>query len=182
MLINLRDIPAEGKEFICNEKTGDLNEALRDLIGSAGHEARFFIYPIPNGTFQLKGTIKTTLPEDCSRCGIDFQLKLSEKFEELLMPTLETPRGSKYARVNHLSDAPESGPSVAEYQGHHFNMGEYLHEFIAISEPLIPAPEEDQEGNCSLCKKKVRGVVFSYEDQGFETPTNPFEALKKLKQ
>jgi uncharacterized protein len=183
MIINLNEIPSEGRQFICNTQTGDLNESLRDLIGSTPHEADFFIRPFPNGTFQMKGTIKTQMDEDCSRCGIDFKHQLSEKFEELLIPKLDAPRGTKFSKVNHLSDLHEEGrPSVTEYEGNHFNVGEYLHEVIAMAVPMIPAPPEDKDGNCSLCQKKVRGVLFRYEDQGFEKPTSPFEALKKLKQ
>ncbi len=181
MIINLLEIPEEGKEFICNNNTKDLNESLRDLIGNQAHEARFFIRPLQTGTFELSGKIKTKLPEDCSRCGLDFDLDLNESFQEILIPATKMDRTAKYAKTNHVSDMAEIETAVYEYKGHHFNAGEYFHELVGLADPLTPAPACDAQGNCSLCHKNVKLESFSYEEPGFEKPVNPFGALKGLK-
>lgn len=182
MIINLLEIPAEGKTFICNQNTAELNESLKDLIGKTAHQTEFTIRPLSaGGNFELSGWIKTAVPEDCSRCGLDFDYQVSEKFKELLMPELSVPRNSKYQKANHVSDMSGDGPSVVEYHGHHFNAGEYLHQVVALAEPYNPAPTCDASGNCSLCKKNVTTEKFNYEDPGFEEPTNPFAALKGIK-
>lgn len=183
MIINLLDIPEDGKQFICNQNTGELNEALRDLVGNTPYSTEFYIRPLAAGTFELSGFVKTEIPEDCSRCGLDFKFNVNEKFRELLMPELQSPRNSQYSKVNHLSDMNTTDLDVAEYQGNHFNAGEYIHELVAITEPVNPAPEEDEKGDCRVCKLKVRGKTFGYEDKvpEIEQPQSPFSVLKNLK-
>lgn len=146
------------------------------------YQTEFSIRPLlQKSTFELFGFIKTELPEDCSRCGLDFKLVISEKFRGLLMPELEQPRNAKYAKTNHVSDAHEDGPAVIEYGGNQFHSGDYLHEIIAMAIPFTPSPAEDKSGNCSLCGKDVRTSSFGYEDKGVLQPANPFAALKDLK-
>lgn len=181
MLINLLEIPAEGKTFLLNRNTSELNATLEDLIGQTPYTAEFSIRPLQAGTFELVGTMKTHLPEDCSRCGLDFQMPVEEKFRELLLPEQTIPRNSKFAKANHISDMNGQGPDVVEYQGHHFNAGEFLHEVVALAEPFTPAPPCNAQGECTLCKKPVKDETFKYEDPGFEKPTTPFDALKNIK-
>jgi uncharacterized protein len=181
MRINLLEIPEEGKSWICNQKTAELNESLKDLIGKKPYSTEFTIRPLQSGTYELTGFIRTEIPEDCSRCGVDFDMPLDEKFKELLIPEQPLPRNSKYTKANHLSDMHEDQLSVIEYPGHHFEAGEYLHEVVGLAEPLIPAPPCDAQGNCTKCSKNVKDMVFKYEDQGFETPEQPFSVLKNIK-
>lgn len=181
MRINLLEIPEEGKLFVCNQNTSEMNETLKDLIGKTPYQTEFYIRPLSSGAFELKGFIKTETMELCSRCGIDFKMKIDEEFTEMLMPNLDQPRDAKYAKANHVSDMENSGPSVYEYSGHHFDAGEYVHEVIAISEPMTPCPPKNAKGDCSVCLKPVDDKPFSYEDKGFEGPKSPFAALKNIK-
>lgn len=181
MLINLLEIPEEGKTYICNQNTAELNEPLRDLIGNAAYNTEFTIRPLQAGTFELTGFIKTAMPEDCSRCGLDFKMTVDESFRELLIPEQTIPRNGKFSKANHVSDLHGEGPSVVEYQGHHFNAGDYIHEVVGLAEPLTPAPPCNAQGECTLCGKAVSQEKFSYEDPGFEAPKSPFAALKNIK-
>jgi len=180
VIIHLNEIPPEGQNWVLNRKTAELNEVLKDLIGTTPYSAEFTIVPLPAGTFELRGQIKTELPEACSRCGIDFSFPISSQVHELLMPDLGTPRDAKFAKANHYSDQANEGPSVVEYEGNKFDVGEYFHEVVALSEPVSPAPEEDSEGNCRLCQIPVRNRVFSYEEPMPEVES-PFSVLKKIK-
>ncbi len=181
MRINLLEIPEEGKSWICNEKTSELNETLKDLIGRKGYQVEFTIRPLQAETYELTGFVRTEIPEDCSRCGIDFDMPVEEKFRELLLPEQPLERNAKYTKVNHVSDLKEENLSSVEYSGHHFEAGEYIHEVIGLAEPFIPAPPCDAQGNCKLCSKNVRNMVFKYEDPGFEAPVQPFSVLKNIK-
>ena len=181
MRINLLEIPEEGKLFICNRNTAEMNETLKDLIGTTPYQSEFYIRPLSSGAFELKGFIKTEMGELCSRCGIDFKMEIDQEFTEMLMPDLGQPRDAKYAKANHVSDMEKGGPSVYEYSGHHFDAGEYMHEAIAISEPLTPCPPKNAQGDCTVCLKPVDDKPFSYEDPGFEKPVSPFTALKNVK-
>lgn len=181
MKINLNEIPSEGKSWSFNEKTGELNATLNDLIGKNPYQAELSILPLQTGgTYELRGSVKTQFPEQCSRCGIDFKHKINEKFNYLLMPELETPRDGKYTKPNHYTDLHEETIETAEYQGHHFEAAEFLHEVIALYEPLIPAPALDDKDDCTECKLSMKNRTFSY-DEGELPKANPFGALKGIK-
>lgn len=182
MRIRLNDIPEEGKAFEWNRETGELNAVLSDLVGDEPHATEFFVRPINSKNFELTGFIRTNLPEDCSRCGIAFKFDVDVNFREILIPKQPEDRTGRYAKVNHLSDIQDEGPSVAEYDADDtFDMGEYLHEQVGITIPFNPAPAEDEKGDCRLCGINVRGKVFSYDEAMPVERKNPFEALKSLK-
>jgi uncharacterized protein len=183
MKINLQEIPEEGKNFDWNDKSGELVRSLQDLIGETPHQAQFFIRPINSKDFEMTGFIQTLKPELCSRCGLDFKFDIKQQFHEILIPQQPEDRTGKYARVNHVSEATQEGPGATEYgTNHSFNMGEYLHEQVAIALPFNPAPAEKANGDCSLCEKPVAGMVFSYnEEMPPEKTDNPFVVLKNLK-
>lgn len=182
MKINLADIPEDGRSFNWNTQTGEINNIISDLIGKNQYEASFHIKPITSKDFELTGSIISKLPEQCSRCGIDFAFPINQKFHEILIPRQSQPRGGKYSKVNHVSDLPDSGTDSVEYDGQHFDMGEYLHEVIALAIPFNPAGPEDAEGNCIICEIPVKDRTFNYDEQmPEEKPQNPFSALKNIK-
>lgn len=178
--IHLNEIPDEGREWTLNRQSGELNAILADLIQDSNYLAQFQIRPLDGGTFELQGRIQTTLPEACSRCGLDFKWPVNESFRELLLPEIPAERNSQYARANHVSDHNNEGPSVAEYQGHTFQMGDYLHEIVALSLPSVPAPPVQADGKCSSCLVDVRGKSFGY-DEPMEKRESPFAVLRTLK-
>ena len=182
MKINLAEIPEDGRAYKFTKQTGELNSVLTDLIGKGAYDTEFFIKPLNSRDFELTGWVKTHLPEQCARCGIDFPLPVNEKLHEILIPKQSQPRGGKYSKVNHVSDLPESGPESCEYEGDHFDLGEYLHEVIALAAPFNPAGPEDEKGDCSICGIPVKGHDFSYDEKmPEEKPQSPFAALKNIK-
>lgn len=183
MIIRLHEIPEDGKAFSWSHETAEINAVLADLIGQKAYKAEFFIRPINSRDFEMTGFIKTEIPEQCSRCGIDFEFGVNHSFREILIPTQPLGRTGKYARVNHLSDAEQNGPSVCEYAPDEtFDMGEYLHEQVAINVPFNPAPPETDKGDCRLCGIQVRGRNFGYDEEiPQEKPQSPFSVLKNLK-
>jgi uncharacterized protein len=185
MRIRLHEIPEDGKSYLWTTETGELKAALKDLIGTSPYKAEFFIKPINGKDFQLNGTLKTGLPEQCSRCGIDFEFAINITFFEILIPRQPDDRTGHYAKANHISEmvTESGGTSSTEYDlDESFNMGEYAHQQIAITIPFNPAPPETDKGDCSLCGIVVRGRSFDYiEEMPEEKPQSPFAALKNLK-
>lgn len=182
MKINLMDIPEEGRSYVWNSKTGELNSVLADLIGPNQYEAEFFIKPLNSRDFELIGTVRTKTPEICARCGIEFPYPVNEKYHEILIPKQSQPRHGKYSKVNHVSDLPQGGPESTEYEDQSFDMGEYLHEVVGLAAPFNVAGPEDEKGDCSICKIPVRGRSFSYEEKMPEQkPQSPFSVLKNIK-
>lgn len=182
MKINLAEIPEEGKSFVVNNKTAELNSVLKDLIGELPHRAEFFIRPLNARDFELTGTIETELPSECSRCALDFNLKINQPLNGLIIPRQEDVRTGKYAKVNHISEALTDGPVTAEHDGLIFDMGEYVHEAVAIAAPFNPVGPENEKGDCSVCGIRVRGRSFGYDEvMPTEKPESPFAALKNIK-
>lgn len=182
MRINLAEVPEEGRQYLYNRQTGELNTVLQDLVGSAEYTAEFYIKPLTTKDYDLVGTIKTKCPEVCGRCGIDFPLPINAKYHEILIPKQDQPRTSKYSKVNHVSDIPESDVDTVEYEGHHFDIGEYLHEAVGLAAPFNPAGPVDDKGDCTICNIPVKGHSFSYEEvMPEEKPESPFAALKNIK-
>ncbi|PWU22621.1 MAG: DUF177 domain-containing protein [Bdellovibrio sp.] len=179
MKINLLEIPEQGRSWKVSEKTEDLHGVLNDLIEDNPLSCEFSIQPLSSGTFELRGWLKTAAPELCSRCGEDFRFVLDEKFRELLLPAMDTPRNSFFSKANHVSDMTEDSPSVCEYHGQFFDMGEYLHELLAATRPSVPSPSVDPQGRCLQCKISVAGRSFGY-DEPMEDKTQPFHVLKSL--
>lgn len=183
MIIRLSEIPEEGKEFHWSSETGEANQVLEDLIKKQKYSAEFTIRPINSKDFELVGKISTTVPDLCSRCGIDFTFPVSTRFQEILIPPQKEDRSGKYAKVNHVSESVEDGPTSSEYgRQMTFNMAEYLHEVVALCLPFNPAPPLDAKEKCTDCGKGpqdwVYGDIAPLED---EVKVNPFSALKNLK-
>lgn len=185
MKINLNEIPAEGKDFVFTTKTGELNELLSDLIGGLEFSTQFTILPMTQpGAYELRGFVKTTLPEDCSRCGLDFKFPVHERINHLLMSAVSTdlPRDGFMQKANHFSDLTYDGPEITEFTGHHFEAGEFIHELIALAEPFNPAPDMDKHGKCQQCGLKMEQIQSKYsQGEAPDLKTNPFQQLKGLK-
>ncbi len=182
MKINLSEIPEEGRLYVYSLKTGELNGILRDLLGKASYHSEIFIKPLNSKDFELSGTIETELPEDCSRCGIAFSLKVKPSLHAILIPRQGDDRTGKYAKVNHISETLEEGPATAEHDAMVFNIGEFIHEAVAIAAPFNPAGPVNESGDCSICGIKVTGRSFGYnEEMPADKPESPFAVLKKIK-
>jgi uncharacterized protein len=187
MLIKLSEIPDEGRSYAWNSKTGEVNKVLSDLIQKNSYEVDFTIRPINSKDFELVGRIVAQAPEVCSRCGVDILFPVQVSFREILIPPQPTERLGHYARVNHVSEIHDDGPSSTEY-GHNqiFDIGEYLHEAVALNIPTTPIPSSEAEGRCAECREIFKDKPFVY-DEGFGEPLlsevkpNPFDVLKNLK-
>jgi uncharacterized protein len=184
MIINLFEIPEEGKTFKYNNETAEVNQSLEDLIGHNKYETEFVITPLNSKDFELRGWINTRTKEICSHCGLNIQFPVKAKFHEILIPPQEIPHNGKYSKPNHFSKTETSRPDCTEYlKDLKFDIGEFLHESIALSVPYNPAPEVNPKGECSDCGQNVKDLLKVINTQNLENQkqTSPFAALKGLK-
>ncbi|MBC7420757.1 MAG: DUF177 domain-containing protein [Bdellovibrio sp.] len=182
MKIRLNEIPEEGREYILNRKTAELNLALEDLIKNLPYDVKIYIKPINTKDFEMTGTIRATTSEDCSRCGIDFDYSIDKKIHEILIPFMEDDRTSQYARSSTPISEESSAMSVINYKSSQIDLGDYVHEAIALDIPFNPAPSCTKSGECTLCHKNFGNQPFIYDEKmGEEAKPNPFKALKDLK-
>ena len=173
MRIHLNEIPDEGKSWHCNRKTSELNAALEDLIQDSPYQIDFTILPMQAGTYDISGQLQASYTDACSACGEDIKIGLQKTFRDLLMPVLDEPRNSHYAKSNHVSDLLNDGPEVFNYEGNTFLADEYFHEKIGLEQSLVP--------KCAECSKKAPKDALIYDEQMEPVRKSPFAGLKDLK-
>ena len=173
MKIRLNEIPEEGRKYHFTRDSNELNPILSDLIHNNPYDIDVYIRPLNTRDFILTGKLNTQTAEQCSRCGEDFNLPIEKKLNEILIPSHEQDRISKSTKSGALSDQSED-VAVTEYKNQNFDLGEYLHEAVALEVPFTPY--------CAECSKTDNTKSFDYDEKmGEETKVNPFEALKGIK-
>ena len=177
MKIRLNEIPEEGRNYIFNRKTSELNTALQDLINTNPYDVNLDIRPLNPKDFTVTGTVTTKSEQQCSRCAEDFDFIIDKKIREILIPAHEEGRTGKYAKTSSTlvtADSNETSVSVTEYSNLQFDLGEFMHEMVALEVPFNPF--------CTKCIKLKNEKPFVYDEKmSEETKPNPFQALKGLK-
>jgi uncharacterized protein len=181
--ILLKDLAPEGQEFVYNRETGELTPILADLIGPKNpYDVRLKLTPMGNA-YELRGDIRTTLDLQCSECGGDFKYKVSQPVYELIVPQKTLGKGDSQARTNHAHEMTENGPNYILLETEIFNIGEYVHEAVALAEPIRPVGKPDCDPQCG--EEKIERPWLTYGDKS-EKPgdgirANPFAVLEKMK-
>lgn len=173
MKIRLNEIPEDGRQYTLNRETAELNSVLADLIDQNAYNVNLDIRPLNPRDFTLQGSLITRTHEQCSRCGEDFDFPVNKRLHEILIPGHDEDRTGKYAKSKtKVSETDEV--SVTEYTKQQFDLGEYLHEVIALEVPFNPF--------CATCTKPENDKAFIYDEKmGEDSKPNPFQALKGIK-
>jgi len=185
--IKLNEVPEEGREYVFNQNTAELNADLADLIGSSPFSATVYIRPLNTKDFELRGQVQASTNEDCSLCGESFKLPAKIQMSEILIPSThrsseKNDKTGKQSKPNHISDLANDGTGVTEYQGEEFEIGQCIRQAIALSVPFNPKPPVNEKGDCSVCLMSQMTEPFSYdENMGNVEKKNPFAVLKGVK-
>jgi uncharacterized protein len=180
MKIRLNEIPDEGRSYLFDRKSGELDAQLKELVGSHPYAIDMTIKPIGNA-YEMRGTVKTTLSEVCSKCGYDFELPIDRKFNEIIFEEQDEHRKSQGVHGNQSVNFVGEGPSMIPVRGKVFDAADYAHEAVALAEPFYPmcGPNE----TC-LHADEVKEIVERLEAQAElaveEKPASPFSVLKDL--
>lgn len=177
MFIYLNKIPKAGESFTYSQKDQELADQLEDLLGTSPFQIQFFIKP-QSHHFEMTGEIETKVDRVCSRCAQEFSLPLKVRLREILIPHIE------WNRKDHSSKSPlsaqESSFEVTEYRDDQLDVGEFLHEAIAFSDPLIPLCSPNCLGLCSSCGVNRNLESCSCAERN-SAKNSPFAVLKKIK-
>ncbi|MFN7904755.1 MAG: YceD family protein [Pseudobdellovibrionaceae bacterium] len=178
--IKLTDIPEEGKNFNYTRKDPEAVKALEDLVGNQPFEISITLRPINHMHFEMRGIIQASTSQQCSRCAEDFDFKLKKNINEIMIPEMDVGRTERYAKTPYQEN--EGDLSSIHYSlDMTFDLGEYLHEVVALTIPENPSPEVKGD-QCTLCPKKVVPGAFDYDETTTaEKEPSPFEVLKNLK-
>lgn len=177
--INLKEVPQEGESFRFNRKTGELNRALNDILGNNDYEIEFTITPLGEA-YELKGKFKAQMDLICSRCAFEFDRWISENFHELLVVSKELPRTGHLGKTNHSTEGLQEGPFFNELRSSTFSISKFVHEIIALAEPIQPLGKESCDDSCeNFIKAQKEGWLKA---EGLEERAEgPFSVLQQLK-
>ncbi len=178
LFINLKELPPEGEEFNYSAQSGELTPVLKNLLGTNDFEVKFKITPMGN-TFDLKGNITSAMNMQCSLCTIDFQHPVDLKLHELLVINKPLSKGDQQIRANHAHEWESQGPDYILLDSPTFDVATYVHEMVALTEPIKPLGKPDCDVNCDNLAA-FKSSIKALEDDGF-TKANPFKVLEKIK-
>ncbi len=179
MRINLNEIPAEGRSYDFSRKTGELNDALADLLEKNPYEVELFIKPMGNA-FEMNGKIASHKMSICSKCGTDMELPLTQNIKEILIEEPKEYRKDQAVHGNGAVNFLGDGPGVTTYRSSFFNVDDYIHEAFALAEPFYPECGENDCQNLKEVEAKLRELeAASAIEQSVGHPA--FSVLEKLK-
>ncbi len=182
--VRLKELPKEGVQLEFHRETGQLNEILRPLIEDQDYHVQLHIGAL-DSLYSVKGTIRTQVVLPCSRCSVDGIHHINLEVNELLL-TDQTPlgKGEITARVNHMADLSGTGPDVIVLPSSNFQVDEFIHELIALNQPLHPLSKPDCDEACeNLLEAYAKGWLTQpgVDAAEFKVKSCPFEVLKKVK-
>lgn len=179
MRINLQEIPADGRSYEFSRKSGELNDALFDLLEKNPYEVELFIKPMGNA-FEMNGKISSQKKSVCSKCGSDMELPLNQNVKEILIEEPKEYRKDQAVHGNGAVDFLSNGPGVTHYRSPFFNVDDYVHEAFALAEPFYPECGENDCKNLKEVEAKLRELeASSIIDKTIGHPA--FSVLEKLK-
>lgn len=178
--INLKELPPEGEEFSYSAKTGELTPALKELLGANEYTVSFKLTPMGN-TFDLRGSISTSLNLECSLCAIDFKFPVAVKLHELIVINKPMAKGDQQTRANHAHEWESSGPDYILLESTGFDVAAYIHEMIALAEPTRPLGKPDCDVACENLTPEVKAAWKTPGSDEALAKANPFKVLEKIK-
>ena len=140
LTLQLKDLPKQGVDLHFTKETGELNGVLDDLIGNNPY--RIQIYICPDGpVYMIEGHIQTQMNLACARCALDFKHTVIKHFRESLIVQSKKSRRAAYSvPVNREDFCTVLFDPL-------FDLGDFLHELIAVEEPLRPLGKSDCDNN-----------------------------------
>jgi uncharacterized metal-binding protein YceD (DUF177 family) len=179
--IVLKDLPLEGREFVYTRESGELNEALKDVISGNDFEAKFRLTPVGNA-YSLVGSLKTVMDLDCSLCASGVHYPIQLKLNELIVVEKPMAKGDHQGRANHAHELQDGGPDYLILENETFRVPDYIHEAVALAEPIRPVCPPENAVECANALRDIQRDWLSVgEGEGKPIKANPFQVLEKMK-
>ena len=135
--IDLKSLPNKGLSFYYNQKSKDLTQKLKSLIGDNDYNIKVHIHSEGNFSYSISGKIQTYLNLLCARCAYEFKKTINKEFKEKIFLQKKLTRIDKQVKSNHFSELINK-EDFTVIESSVFDIGDFLHELIAIEEPLRP--------------------------------------------
>ena len=132
-------------------KSTALTQKLKSLIGENNYRIEAHIRSVGHSFYIITGTIQTWLNLLCARCAYEFKEPINKQFEEKIILQKKLTRIDKPVRSNHFSELI-STEEFTVTDNALFDIGDFLHELIAIEEPLRPLGTKTCDDNHFFCE------------------------------
>ena len=176
--IKLSEVPEEGKTFTYSQSTGELTVPLKDLIDGQPYSVAFTIRPIGN-VYEVKGSVDTSFPRTCSKCGWDIQIPIRSGISEILIEKAEEAKGDTSSKKGFGGD---DDVSVTFISGGVLDAENMVHEVLGLQDPLYPSCEQDDCEHLKEVQRKLKELEEEADKAlASVSGTNPFQTLKGLK-
>ena len=165
--INLKNLSNKGMDLYYNQKPTELTQRLKSLIGENNYIIKAHIRNTGHSSYIISGTIQTWLNLLCARCAYEFKEPINKQFEEKILLQKKLTRIDKPIRSNHFSELINTEDFTVTDSAL-FDIGDFLHELIAIEEPLRPLGAktcDDDRFNCEHLEKMKQKIQKSGQGQ-----------------
>ena len=182
-IVSLDKVPPEGLRFCFTSSSKEWTENLKDLLSDNAYQILLNIQPMNSSSleFHITGSIQTNLNLTCARCAVDFQYKIDKEISEKIYIQ---PKKTK-EEIDIPFNANQEMVTVLSYS--HFDLFQFVHELIAIEEPMRPLGKSscDLNDECEnlISIKKDLSPLQTEEDSLSESDTKtqrPFADLDKF--
>ncbi len=153
--VNLKSLPEKGEQYQFSQQNGELDEQLRDLIGSNNYYVSLEVRPVGN-VFEISGEIRAEMDLICSHCGRELHHPVNDSFNELIVVTAKWTRAGHSGHVNSVKDHEITCNYATSFD---FDLGDFVHEHIALAEPDHP-----------LCARPDCDDVFNAANRTVKNP------------
>lgn len=179
--IVLKDLPLEGRDFTYTRESAELNPFLSDLIRDNPYSAKFRLTPVGNA-YSLQGELQTALDLQCSLCASEFNFPVKQKLNELMVVSKPMNKGDQQSRANHVHELQDSGPDYLLLENENFKVADYIHEVVALAEPIRPLCAPEKPEGCANAQDRIQREWLSFGEEEAKTiRANPFQVLEKMK-
>jgi len=174
--VKLNEIPQGGLELHYSSESHELDTALFDLLGEAPIYKVDLLLNHSDSVTQLKGSISATLTQACSRCVENFESPLAKKFTTIYSKSEE---GIK--TLSEGLDDLQGSFDIEFISGNELDVGDVVHEQIAIDIPFQPLCSEDCKGLCPQCGANLNSEEPHVHSESQDKTDSPFAKLKALR-
>lgn len=176
--LKFNEVPSAGLDMVFTHTTGELNGLLLDVMGDFPvYEAEIKVEPLEQ-MVQVKGQVKGELHLTCSRCAEEYNLGFNKNFVTAYYKSEQSLKN-----FGMHSDDLTGSFDLEFLEGEIIDVGEALHEQIALEVPYQPLCTESCKGLCTMCGVNLNNSTCSCKPVEFKTEvkSSPFEKLKALK-
>jgi uncharacterized protein len=155
------------RDYIVSGVTLDLGEDLRqaDPIEGTIHLGR------TNRGLLVRGDLRTSLDEECSRCLRSIEVPLELHIEEEALPSIDLHTG--------LPIDTASDPEALRLNDHHeLELEPAIREAILLAEPIAPLCEPDCPGLCAICGERLTGGPHEHPEDDIDPRLEVLKAFK----